>query len=464
MTSLPRPTLSKNYYRRAIELGLTPDTILRFYNAGYYPQPKQLLFHAAARLADTDRVLSEICYGGARGGGKTHCVFAGTTLDDCQLFPELNVLFLRKKAGSAEESLDLLARRILKNQPHTKKYGLVKFPNGSQIKIGHFQYEKDIDNYLSLEYDCIIVEQAEQLTPAKLVDIHSVNRTSRTDYNPRVYLTINWGGVSHAYLKTKFYFPYQNHTETTTRFIPANVDDNRKVDKGYRAKLEQLVGWKRKAWLEGSPDIAAGQFFTNFRYDQHAIPPGDIPRISPSIAEFWCALDYGWTHYTVCYLLMRYDGVIYVLAEHAERMQPVEYHCEAIKAMLARFELSVDDLSNFVAGTDVFAQRGAKNAETIVDQYAEHGIFLTEANTDRINGAGKILKLLGDVERKNPAKIKISENCVRLLECLPTLEHDPKRPEDVKKVDTDENGNGGDDYYDGIRYACMVTDSKGVYF
>ncbi len=33
-----------------------------------------------------------------------------------------------------------------------------------------------------------------------------------------------------------------------------------------------------------------------------------------------------------------------------------------------------------------------------------------------------------------------------------------------EKVDTDENGNGGDDYYDGIRYACMVTDSKGVYF
>ena len=35
------------------------------------------------------------------------------------------------------------------------------------------------------------------------------------------------------------------------------------------------------------------------------------------------------------------------------------------------------------------------------------------------------------------------------------MEHDPHRPEDVLKIDTDDEGNGGDDYYDGFGYGLM---------
>lgn len=38
--------------------------------------------------------------------------------------------------------------------------------------------------------------------------------------------------------------------------------------------------------------------------------------------------------------------------------------------------------------------------------------------------------------------------CARFLECLPSLQHDPSRPEDVLKVDADEDGVGGDDAAD----------------
>ena len=34
--------------------------------------------------------------------------------------------------------------------------------------------------------------------------------------------------------------------------------------------------------------------------------------------------------------------------------------------------------------------------------------------------------------------------------------HDPHRPEDVLKVDIDEDGEGGDDAYDACRYGIMV--------
>ena len=46
----------------------------------------------------------------------------------------------------------------------------------------------------------------------------------------------------------------------------------------------------------------------------------------------------------------------------------------------------------------------------------------------------------------------IHKRCARLIETLPALQHDPNRPEDVLKVDADEDGVGGDDAADALRY------------
>ena len=226
--------------------------------------------------------------------------------------------------------------------------------------------------------------------------------------------------------------------------------------------MGENTGWKLKAYRYGDWDIAAGQYFTTFRYDIHTLDPSDIPRLDPEVAEYWGSLDYGWNHYTVFHLFMKHDGVTYVIGEHSARLQSIDYHAEQIHALLKIHGLRFDQLSTVVAGTDVFAQRGAKNAETIADQYQEAGIYLRPANTDRINGWARILSLLGDTDRGIEPKLKISRNCVRLLETLPILEHDPSRPEDVKKVDTDENGTGGDDAGDCARYGVMVNNSLGI--
>jgi len=124
--------------------------------------------------------------------------------------------------------------------------------------------------------------------------------------------------------------------------------------------------------------------------------------------------------------------------------------------MLARNGVSLQRLSTFVVGGDAFAQRGDSQALTIAEQYSQLGIHLTRANMDRINGAAAILTLLGDPDRGLPVRLQISERCVHLIECLPSMEHDPKRPEDVLKVDVDDNGDGGDDPYDALRYGVMA--------
>jgi hypothetical protein len=94
----------------------------------------------------------------------------------------------------------------------------------------------------------------------------------------------------------------------------------------------------------------------------------------------------------------------------------------------------------------------------VADQYRDEGIELTAANNDRISGATTLLSDFGDVERGIKPKLYVFNTCARLANSLPELQHDPNRPEDVLKVDTDSDGNGGDDFYDAARYTRMAAE------
>ena len=170
-------------------------------------------------------------------------------------------------------------------------------------------------------------------------------------------------------------------------------------------------------------------------------------------------MDYGYTHYTVILLFAQDgDGQVYVLDELAARRQLVPKHAEALRALLARRGIEPERIRRFVAGRDVFAARPtAGTAATIAEQWAAQGFRLEPANDDRINGAAEVARRLGDVDAGLEPSLHISPACARLIECLPVLEHDPHRPEDVLKIDTDDDGKGGDDPYDALRYGLMAA-------
>jgi len=69
-----------------------------------------------------------------------------------------------------------------------------------------------------------------------------------------------------------------------------------------------------------------------------------------------------------------------------------------------------------------------------------------------VNGWAEILHRLGDTDAGIAPRLFIHRRCARLLDCLPAMQHDPNRPEDVLKVDADEEGVGGDDAADTLRY------------
>jgi phage terminase large subunit len=443
------------YVRAAKAAGCPPDQLRNFLAAGIVLQPRQLAFAAAARLCDRPDGPVEVALGGARGPGKSHALLCQLG-DDGMRHAGLKMLLLRKVGASAREGFEgLLPKTIGRLGVYTPSQGMFRFHNGSSIRLGHFQNERDVDKYLGLEYDVVALEEATTLSHAKKTAIFSCCRSPvGGGWRARKYLSTNPGGVGHAWFKARFVKPYQDQAETETRFIPCTVADNAFASADYVRFLDSLTGWLKRAWRYGDWDIAAGQYFTTWRRDLHVVPPLELPRHW----RVWLAIDYGFVHYTAAYLLAQDgDGNVFVAAEHAERRWLVERHCRGLDAMLARHGVQRHRLDCFVADPNMFSPR--QDGGTIADDYATHGYELTQANNDRINGAAEILRRLGDAEADPPIRPRlfVSELCPRLIECLPALEHDPHRPEDVLKTDTDENGLGGDDSYDAARYGIMAV-------
>ncbi len=452
MTTTPTAELDRLLVA-AKTAGVQREQIARFVRAGYVAQPKQLEFHAACRLADWPGGPVLIGYGGARGPGKSHASIVQAAVDDCQRVPGLKVLFLRKVGKAARESFNDLRQRTLRYLLHAYNAGsgALSFPNGSLIVIGNFYTEKDIDKYLGIEYDLIIIEEATQLSEEKFKMLRGSLRTSKTNWRPRMYLTTNPGGIGHQWFKRMFVLPWRSGRQTQTRFIQGTYRDNRFLNQEYREYLEGLTGVLGRMWRDGDWDIGAGTFFVNWDYDRHVTAPFRVPDHWP----VWASLDYGFGHPTAVYLHTRNDGTIWTIAEHVQARWLAPQHAAAIHEMARRCDRRVEDFESFVAGHDVFAERGNSDGMTIAEQYAVEGIKLTPANIGRITGAAEMLRRMGDPAAGIAPTWRIFDTCVQLIECLPNLQTDPNRPEDVLKTDANEEGIGGDDPYDSARYGLM---------
>ena len=118
-----------------------------------------------------------------------------------------------------------------------------------------------------------------------------------------------------------------------TRFVPARVRRQSVQQSGIHEGAGRTDGWQKRAWLDGDWDIAAGQFFTTFRREVHVMSI----LMTRGRVEWFAAMDYGFTHYTVVLLgCTDGDGNMFIVDEHAERLWLPQRHAAAIKAMLAR--------------------------------------------------------------------------------------------------------------------------------
>ncbi len=425
-------------------------------DAAYIPYPWQWKFHAAAREADYVGGPTEIGLGGARGPGKSHAVLSQTALDDCQRVDGLKCLYLRQTGTAAQESFDDLITKAIKGRAdYRKSKNSLKFPNGSRVILGGFKDERDIDKYIGIEYDIIIIEELTQITEEKYNKLRGSLRTSKPNWRPRIYTSFNPGGIGHTWVRLRFVVPYRENKETNTRFIPSTYKENKALNPEYIAYLESLGGDLGKAWREGEWELFAGQYFSQWRHEKHVVKPFVIPM---SWFRFRSIDPSGRNGITSCHwYAVDPDGRVYVYREyyygigvplHDGRKIEVGRDYDEHAREIYRMSLDEDGIEEqyryTVIDTAAFAKAGY--SETAAEIYEREGVTgLIQAAKERIVGWNAVDTYLR-YDTINPQPLlQVFSTCVNMIRTLPELQHDELHPEDL---DT----HGEDHAADELRY------------
>jgi len=324
------------------------------------------------------------------------------------------------------------------------------FPNGSRIRMGYCDCDGDLDSFQGLETDVIIYEEATQFKQSWIEFINTCNRSTRSDFKPRIYYTMNPGGVSHAYFKRLFIDKQYQGKENPNdySFIPATVYDNKLLmdnNPEYISVLEALPEHLRKAHLEGDWNAMAGQFFSEFRDSVHVVEPFDIP-------ESWLkfkAHDWGSAKpYAFVWGALDYDGCMYIYRElYGCKDGEPNVGTKEIATDVARRakELETETVSLSIADPALWIKTGS-SGPSIYEDFCSEGVYFSKAVNDRLQGWQQIRnRLKGD---KSGPKLKIFDTCEHLIRTLPLLSHDKHRLEDV-------NSDEEDHLADALRYLLM---------
>lgn len=358
-----------------------------------------------------------VAYGGARGGGKSWAVRWKAVLLGLK-YPGIRMLLLRKTYPELNENHLLPLLKMLKGIATYKDTDKsFTFPNGSRLKLGYCDAEKDVLQYQGQEYDIIFIDEATQFTEWQFSNLCACNRGTN-DFPKRVYLTCNPGGVGHGWVKRLFIDREYREGENADdyQFIAAKVYDNKallELDPGYVDNLKRLPDDLKRAWLEGDWDIFAGQYFTEFRRDRHVIEPFSIPEEWKRYAAF----DYGLDMFACLWAAFDNFGNCYIYREVCESDLIVSAAAERIKS-------AKDNVHCIFAPSDMWGRtvdRGKSRAE----MFADAGVYLHKVTVkSRVDGWLNLREWLGS------DKIKIFSTCKELIRCLPMLQHDPNKPDD----------------------------------
>lgn len=296
-------------------------------------------------------------------------------------------------------------------------------------------------------------------------------RTTRTDFDTRIYYTANPGGAGHEFIKRRFIDRKfkENENPEDYVFIPATVYDNKvlmEADPDYIKMLEALPPHKRRAHLEGDWNVYEGQVFEEFRdYPQHYIDRRYTHVIEPfDIPESWKiyrSFDFGYAKpFSCAWWAVDYDGRLYRILElygcvPNEPDTGVKWTPNEIFKEIRRIE----DEHKWLRGKSIQgvadpAIWNAEYGESIAETAEKYRIYFDKGDNKRIAGWQQLHYRLQFDEEGIPM-MYIFKNCKGFIRTLPLLQYDENKPEDV---DTKQE----DHIADETRYMCMANPIKPV--
>ena len=420
-------------------------------------QPKQKLFR------DSIERFPITFFGGAKGGGKSKGLRDIFLLRRFEYPGSVGAIFRLTYPDLRDNHIDPL----FADYPALTEYWHdgnkeLSLPNGSVLKFRYCANENDVKSHEGREYNDLGIEEAGQWTETMITRLRGSNRSSKPGILSRTALTGNPGGIGHSYLKRVFIEKRYNEREIPTdyHFIQALVQDNAalmKNDPGYIQRLNAEPNEAlRRAYLYGDWDIHAGMFFGEIDRSIHLIDPIPIP-------DHWSregAYDFGFGHPAAFgWFAGDGDGNLYQYREFIKAGLRVDQFIAELKK-----HDDTSRLQKITAGLDCWNQKkniinGQQGAPppTIAEEFMSHGLLLSRANVDRIQGANQVRKYLAWRGRPdNRPKLFLFKTCPLTFDCVTRMQTDPDRMEDVLKVDAVEGDpNTGDDPYDMLRYELM---------
>ena len=345
------------------------------------------------------------------------------------------------------------------------------FPNGSRLKLGYCDNEGDMLQFQGTEYDVICFEEATNFKEEWMTFIGTSLRTTRTDFKPRIYYTMNPGGVGHEYIKRIFidrnYKEGENPDDYV--FIQASVFDNdvlMNANPEYIKQLEALPEHKKKAHLYGDWNVYEGQVFEEFvndsaHYDDrlwtHVINPFEIP----STWTIYRSFDFGYAKpFSCAWWAIDYDGRLYRILElygcvPNEPNTGVKWSPDEIFREIKKTE----NEHPWLRGKKIFgiadpAIWDKSHGESIAGTAEKYGVYFDPGDNKRIPGWMQVHYRLRFDENGIPM-MYIFKNCKGFIRTMPLMTYDEHKPEDI---DTSLE----DHIADETRYMCMAQPIKPV--
>ena len=419
-------------------------------------------------------------FGGARGGGKSWSVRTKAKIL-AVTYPGIKLLIVRRTFPElVNNHINQLIDELHGIARYNKTEKVFTFPNGSTIKFGYCNNDKDLDQYQGAEYDVIFLDEATQLQEMWIKKITACVR-GVNDFPKRIYYTCNPGGASHGYFKRLFIDKQYESGEDPEEyaFIQALVTDNKALmasQPDYIKQLEALPPKLKEAWLHGRWDIFEGQFFEDFRTTPdiqscieagiteeealqqhrwtHVIEPFDLNKGDCRGWNIMRSYDFGYNKpFSLGYWAVDYDGVLYRIMEMYGCTQTpdegVKWSPDEQFKRISEFEqqhpwLKDRKIVDSVADPAIWdSSRGVSIAETA----EKYGIYFSPGDNQRIPGWMQVHYRL-QFDHNGYARMYVFNNCKAFIRTMPLMMYSETNPEDLDtKLE--------DHCPDEVRYMCM---------
>lgn len=392
------------------------------------------------------------CYGGARGGGKTH-VARLKAVGMCLEYPGIRILMVRAHypeltANLIDPILSWLPAEIYSynNTDHKLTIYTSRMFEGctldSTIKFGHYDSRAAENEYQGVQYDVIFLEEATQLSERAFQFIGSCLR-GVNDFPKRMYLTCNPGGVGHKWVKDLFIDkkyrndpknPERNQNPEDYTFIKATVDDNPWLLEKSPTYLQQLANLPddlRAAHRYGDWNALSGAYFSNFHRSTHTMSRFKIPYTWPLYRSF----DYGLDMMAVIWWAVDEDGRCWAYREVDEKNLVVQQAA----SLITDNTLLMENISATYAPPDLW-NRQKDTGKTMAEIFMQNGVGVIRADNNRVQGHMIMKDMMTAMPLNDPYVKSLfpKDRCPGSLPALMFFDDLEKVIEDIESIQADE--------------------------